>query len=117
MSQVNLVLQGLHHVNDGGSFTLTSGMLNVDPAPLGASAAMVNGALEGFVRSAALEMPRSTRINLVSPTVIKESLAQYGEYFPGFEAVSAERVALAYRKSVEGAQTGQVYRVGYTVPL
>jgi len=31
--------------------------------------------------------------------------------FPGFEAVPAQRVGLAYQRSVEGAQTGRVYRV------
>ncbi len=31
MGQVNLVLLGLPHVNDGGSFTLTSGVLDRDP--------------------------------------------------------------------------------------
>jgi len=31
MGQVNLVLLGRDHVNDGGSFTLTSGLLSHDP--------------------------------------------------------------------------------------
>jgi len=31
--------------------------------------------------------------------------------FDGFEPVPARRVAVAYVRSVEGAQTGQVYRV------
>jgi hypothetical protein len=72
---------------------------------------MVNGAIESFVRAASIEMPRGLRINVVSPTVISESLPKYGSYFRGFEAVSAHRAALAYSKSVEGLQTGQVYLV------
>lgn len=115
MSQVNLVILGLRYINDGGSFTLTSGLLNHDPIRQGSSAAMVNGAVDGFVKSAALEMPRGIRINAVSPTVITEALTHYGDYFYGFESVPAKRVALAYSKSVEGAQTGQIYRVGYTI--
>ena len=111
MGQVNLVLIGLKHVNEGGSFTLTSGVLNQDPIRHGSSAAMVNGALEGFVKSAAIEMPKGMRINVVSPTVLQESLSEYGPYFCGFEAVPAARVAMAFSKSAEGAQTGQVYRV------
>jgi hypothetical protein len=47
----------------------------------------------------------------VSPTVLVESLPSYGAFFRGFEAVPAKRAALAYSKSVEGAQTGQVYEV------
>ena len=90
-----------------------SGILNHDPIPYGASAAMVNGALEGFVVAAAIELPNALRLNLVSPTVLTESMPEYGDYFPGFMPVSAAEVAQAYRKSVEGKQSGQVYRVGY----
>ncbi|MCD6047133.1 MAG: hypothetical protein K0S08_780 [Gammaproteobacteria bacterium] len=111
MGQINLVLSGLDYMNDGGSFTLTSGILNRDPIKEGSSAAMVNGALDGFVTSAAIEMPRAIRINVVSPTVLTESIAHFGDYFSGFESVPAARVALAYVKSVEGAQTGQIYEV------
>lgn len=113
MGQVNLVLQGLKYLNRGGSFTLTSGILNHDPIITGSSAAMVNGALEGFVKSAALEMPHGMRINLVSPTVVVESMDTYAAYFRGFVPVPTAQVALAYSKSVEGSQTGQVYKVGY----
>lgn len=111
MGQINLVLLGFFYVNEGGSFTLTSGILNRDPIRFGSSAAMVNGALDGFVKCAALEMPKSIRINAVSPTVLKESMPKYEDYFRGFEPVTAARVALAYSKSVEGGQTGQVYEV------
>lgn len=111
MGQVRLVQQGLKTINDGGSFTLTSGVLNHDPIRLGASAAMVNGAIDGYVKSAALEMPRGIRINVVSPTVFTESMGSYGPYFEGFESIPVKRAALAYRKSVMGLQTGQCYRV------
>lgn len=113
MGQINLVLLGIPYLNDGGSFTLTSGILSQDPIRFGSSAAMVNGALDAFVKSAAIEMPRNLRINVISPTVFTESMGKYAEYFRGFESVSTARVALAYSKSVEGAQTGQIYRVGY----
>lgn len=110
MGQVNLVLAGREFVERGGSFTLISGILAQDPIRFGASASMVNGAIESFVRAAAVELP-DHRINGVSPTVLEESLGSYGPYFRGFEAVPVKRVALAYAKSIEGAQTGQVYRV------
>lgn len=113
MGQVNLVTVGLNHLNPNGSFTLTSGILSCDPIRYGVSASMVDGAIDSFVRAAAIEMPRGIRINSVSPTLLAESVDAYGEYFPGFEPVPAERVALAYSKSTEGAQTGQVYTVGY----
>lgn len=111
MGQINLVLVGMHYLQEGGSFTLTSGILNHDPIRYGAAASLVNGALDGFVKAAALEMPQSQRINIVSPTLLTESLSHYGDYFRGFLTVPAAKVALAYSKSVEGAQTGQVYQV------
>ncbi len=111
MGQVNVVQEGIKHLNDKGSFTLTSGILNREPIILGSSAAMVNGALDGFVKHAAIELPRGLRINIVSPTVISEAMESYAPFFRGFKPVSAYEAALAYSKSVEGAHTGQVYIV------
>lgn len=111
MGQVGLVLIGRDFVADGGSFTLTTGVLDSDPIRQGTSASMVNGALHAFVRAAAIEMPRGQRINVVSPGVIEESMDAYAPFFRGFEPVPAARAALAYAKSVEGARTGQVFSV------
>jgi NAD(P)-dependent dehydrogenase (short-subunit alcohol dehydrogenase family) len=114
MGQVNLVSLGLKHIRSGGSFTLISGQINDDPIRMGASGAMVNGGLEGFVRSAALELPRGLRINLVSPTMTEESIAAFGPFFPGQKAIPAAEAALGFVKSVEGPQTGKVYRIGWS---
>ena len=114
MGQVNLVMAGLSRIRDGGSFTLTSGLLNDDPIREGVSAALVNGGLEGFVRGAAIGLPRGLRINVVSPTVVEESLPAYAPYFRGTKAIPASEAALGYSKSVEGAQTGRVYRIGWS---
>lgn len=111
MGQVNIVLIGREYIQDGGSFTLTSGILSRDPIRSGTSASMVNGAIEGFVLGAAIEMPRQIRINAVCPTVLLESMGSYAPYFRGFDPVPAAKVALAYSKSVEGLQTGKVYEV------
>lgn len=111
LGQVQLALVGQHYLADGGSITLTSGILAIEPIRNGASATTINAGLEGFVSAAAIELPRAIRINVVSPTVLTESEHIYGEFFPGFETVPASRVALAYQRSVEGAQTGRIYRV------
>jgi NAD(P)-dependent dehydrogenase (short-subunit alcohol dehydrogenase family) len=111
MGQVNLVLIGRESIADGGSFTLTTGVLDSDPIRGGSSASMVNGAVNTFVMAAAIEMPRGLRINAVSPGLITESAEALAPYFPGFETVPAARAALAYSRSVEGSQTGRVYRV------
>ena len=112
MGQVNLVIAGQHQISDGGSFTLISGILSQEPIRSGSSASMVNAALDAFVGAAAIELPRGVRINSVSPTVFVESMALYGSYFSGFKPVPVADAALAFVKSVEGAQTGKTYRVG-----
>jgi NAD(P)-dependent dehydrogenase (short-subunit alcohol dehydrogenase family) len=111
MGQVNLALAARETLRDGGSITLISGVLTHTPIVAGSSATLVNAAIEGFVRAAAIELPRGLRINAVSPTVLSESMAAYGPFFRGFEPVRAARVGLAYSRSIEGAQTGQVFTV------
>ena len=112
MGQVGLVRFGVPHLRDGGSITLTTGVLSTEPIRTGASAALVNGGLESFVRNAAVELPRGLRINAVSPGVLAESMHLYGPYFRGFEPVPAARAALGFARSVEGADTGRTYRIG-----
>jgi len=112
LGQVRLALAAQHHLNSGGSITLTSGIVSAQPIRDGVNATSVNAALEGFVRAAALELlPRGLRINVVSPNVLIESMAAYGPYFPGFEAVSAQRAALAFQRAVEGIQSGETITV------
>jgi NAD(P)-dependent dehydrogenase (short-subunit alcohol dehydrogenase family) len=111
LGQVELVRQGIAHLSPAGSFTLISGVLADEPVPGSTAAAMTNGALESFVRSVAIELPHRQRINAVSPTVFTEALDTFGTVFPGFDPVPVERAARAYVKSIEGAQTGQIYRV------
>jgi len=108
LPQVNLVLEGIDYMNDRGSFTLTSGVTNRDPIIGGSCAAAANGALDGFVRGAAVDMPRGIRINAVSPEVLEACRAQFDGFFRGHVHVSNEAVGLAYSKAVEGCLSGQV---------
>lgn len=111
LGQVALALMGQHFVNDGGSITLTAGTVSDEPIRFGANASTVNAALEGFVRGAAVELPRGIRINAVSPSVLEESMASFGPFFPGIEPLPGRRVALGYVRSIEGVQTRHVYRM------
>ena len=106
MGQVNLVRFGVASVADGGSFTLTAGLLAREPARSGAAVSLVNAGLEGFVRSAALELPRGQRINVVSPPNVSETLQARGQ--DPKAGLPAAQVARAYMASVEGKQTGAV---------
>ena len=109
MGQVNLVRVGLNHINDNGSFTLTSGVLSQYPMPGSASISMVNAGLEGFVRAAALETQRGIRVNAVSPVWVVETLIALG--MDTSDGMPAAQVALAYKESVEGQRSGEILDV------
>lgn len=111
LSQIELVRSGRSRVAERGSFTVITGVLGRDPIPTSSAASMANGAVDAFVRAAAIEIAPQ-RINAISPTVFTESLADYGAFFPGIEPVDLARVAQAYVRSVEGGQTGQIYSLG-----
>ena len=107
LAQINLVRTGVEHVAESGSFTLVSGILSRDPVQDGVAAATVNGAVEAFVRAAAIEIaPR--RINVVSPSVLTESVPAFDAVFSGFPPIDAADVARQFVKCVEGKATGQV---------
>ena len=53
MGQVNLVRIGKDYLNDGGSITLSTGILADHPVAMTASAAMVNGGVHSFAKAAA----------------------------------------------------------------
>lgn len=113
LGQVELVRRGLDAVADNGSFTLITGILAGEPVRTGSMSSMANGGVDAFVRGAAVELPRGLRINSVSPTVFTESAEIYDAIFPGFPPVDVSAAALAYRRSIEGVQTGQTFRVGW----
>jgi NAD(P)-dependent dehydrogenase (short-subunit alcohol dehydrogenase family) len=110
MGQINLVRLGLEHVQDGGSFTLTTGILGVKPSFGSAALSTVNGGLEAFVRAAALELPRGVRINCVRAGWVAETLTALGR--DPQEGTPAERVAEVYLQAVEGTLTGQTLTIG-----
>lgn len=106
MGQVTLVRRGLDAIRDDGVFTLTSGVLSQEPMEGSAAISLVNAGLEGFVRAAALEMPRNVRVNAVSPPWVEETLDAMGaDYAP---SLPAEAVAKAYLASLNGTQNGAV---------
>jgi NAD(P)-dependent dehydrogenase (short-subunit alcohol dehydrogenase family) len=106
MGQVNVARLAVRHLTDRGSVTLTSGVLSQEPIPGSTAISLVNAGLEGFVRAAALEMPRGIRINVVSPPWVSETLAAMGR--DGSAGMPASEVAAAYVESVESGRTGEV---------
>ena len=106
MGQVNLVRVGISELTDGGSFTLTSGILAQQPSPGSSAVSLVNAGVEAFARAAALELPRGLRINVVSPPWVSETLRAMGR--DPSAGVPVADVARSYVESVEGRQTGAV---------
>src|SRR3981189_517516 len=111
MGQISLVQEAIPFINERGSFTLVSGVLNDEPIFAGVAASTVSGALEGFVRATAIELPKGLRINLVNPTILEESVPSMGPFFHGVIPVEGWKVAQAYKRAILGAQTGRVYKV------
>lgn len=111
MGQINLVLTGQHYINPKGSFTLITGAVTREPQKNFANASAANAAVEGFVRAAAIELENDIRINAVSPGVIENS-PHYFPFFPGEVPVTMQQLEYGFRKSVFGANTGQVISLG-----
>ncbi|MEH8139951.1 short chain dehydrogenase [Aeromonas veronii] len=111
MGQINLVNIGLNYINQWGSFTLISGILNIKPIPLAIADATTSGAIDTFVQCVAHELPRGIRINVVNPTVLEEAWDVYGEMMPGFQPVPGALVGKAFERSVDGFISGQVLYV------
>jgi NAD(P)-dependent dehydrogenase (short-subunit alcohol dehydrogenase family) len=106
MGQVSLARAAKDALRDSGSITLTTGVLAMQPMPGSASISLVNAGLEGFVRAAALEMPRGLRINAVSPPWVKETMVKFGmDPTPGLASAD---VAKAYVETVEGSRQGEI---------
>jgi NAD(P)-dependent dehydrogenase (short-subunit alcohol dehydrogenase family) len=106
MGQVNVVRIAQERLKDKGSVTVTSGVLATRPMPGSACVSLVNAGLDGFVRAAALDMPRGIRVNVVSPPWVSETLrARKMDESIGTPAAA---VAQAYVASVEGKGSGEV---------
>lgn len=110
LGQISVATISAPHLRDGGSITLTTGILSDRPVPTGAAASLANGALNAYVRAAAPYLPRDLRINAVSPNVLVEAPG-YHASFPGFTPVAAADVARAYADVIEGDGTGEVVSV------
>ncbi|ADG18550.1 short chain dehydrogenase [Paraburkholderia sp. BR13439] len=106
MGQVNVVRCGVDHVSQGGSFTLTSGVLAQQPMEGSAAVSIVNAGVEAFARSAALELRGKARVNVVSPGWVAETLESMGR--DPSQGIPAEIVAQAYKRTLGGSASGEV---------
>jgi hypothetical protein len=107
--QVDLVLTGQRYCNDGASFTLTSGIFADQAWPHVTGGGIISGALHSFALSAAIELPRAMRINVVSPSMIGDSVNTFDERFPGMRVVPMNEL-IDYLHCVESTDTGRIIR-------
>jgi len=110
MGQVNLARIGREFLNNGGSITLSTGILADDPVLMTTSAAMVNGGVHSFVQAAALEMENGHRINVVSLGMVEAAYEKYKGHFPGHNPIPMDVTVNAYVRSVFGTDNGKVLR-------
>lgn len=108
LAQIRLVQMGLSTMRDGGSITLTSGILSREPFPGFSAIATVNGALDAFCLGASVEMPRGIRINCVTPVFMSETLAKAGIANTAYPELSIAETAKGYLWSLEGDFTGEI---------
>ena len=111
MGQVNLVRIGKNYLSQGGSITLSTGILADDPVVKTTSAAMVNGGIHSFVQAVALEIENGIRVNAVSLGMVEDAYEKYKDYFPGHNPVSMVKAVNAYTRSVKGKDNGNIIRV------
>lgn len=112
MGQINVALTALEYLNEGGSVTLTSGILSDDPIPQGTILSTINGAVNGFVTGSYGEfLQKGFRINAVSPALVEDSADALGDFFPGHTPAKMEHVVNGYEKSLKTLITGQIINI------
>jgi NAD(P)-dependent dehydrogenase (short-subunit alcohol dehydrogenase family) len=87
---------------------LTSGIIGDEPILSGSAAAAANGALNMCVSTLAAEYAGRLRINIVSPSIIENSVEHYGMVLDGFEPTSEKRIVEAYRRTISAPISGRV---------
>jgi NAD(P)-dependent dehydrogenase (short-subunit alcohol dehydrogenase family) len=104
LGQVSLASHAPAHLRDGGSVTLTSGVIP-ESTPGGSIGALVNAGLDAFVEAATPDLPRGIRLNAVCPGWVRETVVELG--MDRAQGTPAAEVAAAYVRAVEGTDNGR----------
>jgi NAD(P)-dependent dehydrogenase (short-subunit alcohol dehydrogenase family) len=110
VAQFRIVRLAEQHLNKNGSVTLTSGFLTDYPNPASVATGPFNSAIDTFVRHTSALLTRGIRLNVVSPAPVVEPDSV------GKGLVSAAQTAEAYVESIEGKDSGKIYRVWGGLP-
>jgi NAD(P)-dependent dehydrogenase (short-subunit alcohol dehydrogenase family) len=110
VAQFRIVRLAEQHLNNNGSVTSTSGFLTDYPNPASLATGPFNSAIDTFVRQSSALLGRGIRLNVVSPApVVEPDSVEKG-------LVSAAQTAEAYVESIEGMESGKIYRVWGGLP-
>ncbi len=109
MGQVNICRKALETLKPNGVIILTGGIFAHKPWAETTNIAMVNAALEGFVKALALELTDERRILVVHPPFVKETAQAMG--MDDSNCPSAIEVARVYLRGLEGKETGKAVYV------
>ncbi len=110
VAQFRIVRCAEKYVTDNGSITITSGFLTDYPNEFSLATGPFNSAIDTFVRQAAPLLKRGLRLNVVSPApVVEASRVDTG-------LVSSEQVAHFYAESLNGNDTGKIFRAWGGLP-
>ncbi|OBY25153.1 short chain dehydrogenase [Leisingera sp. JC1] len=109
LGNMNLYRIARPYIHEGGSFTVTTGVVSREPMPGAALVAAVNGGLESFAMTAATETGRALRVNAVSPRFVNETMEAMG--MDSTSGISAADTAKAYRHAVLSDVSGQILDV------
>lgn len=104
LGQLALLAACLQRDPAPASVTLTSGEYGT-PAPQMSAGALVNAGLEQFVRHAATEIRQGTRVNVVRPGWVQETLDTLGLDQRG---TPASVIAGAYLSAIDGKADGEI---------
>ncbi len=104
MGQVNLCRVGLQTLKANGVIILTGGIFAHQPWPETTNIAMVNAALEGFVKALALELNDGRRVLVAHPPFIKETAEAM--QMDGSKCPPASEVANTYLQGLVSDETG-----------
>ena len=112
LGQIRPALVGQHFLRDGGSITPVSGIVAQEPIAQGSMprrSTPVWKALSAPPPASCRADPHQSH----QPHRAQRVAGGLRRLFPGFPSVPAAAVAQAYRRSIEGVQTGRIYPVGY----
>ena len=108
-ANINLLQEGVKHVNKNGFIIVTSGVASQNPIPGGSSLSMACAGLEGLVRATAVEDTNGIRINAVSPAFVKETMELFG--MDSTHGISSADTAKVFKQVMESTDKGIVARV------